>query len=104
MGKTLLYLPTLIRFSHFPISSKKLAAALVLSLVVVDVFVDGHMDRVGLGDWDLDLLLNLNGVRLLHFIGDGLLHRVGNRLLDDLGHDLGKRKVAFKLNKETKLF
>lgn len=70
---------------------------LVTSFVVVDVFVDGDMDWVGFGDGDLDLLLDLNGVRLLDFIGDGLLNGVGDWLLDNLGHDLKKslRLVLF---------
>lgn len=61
---------------------------LVASFVVVYVFVDGYMDWVRLGDWDLDLLLDLNGVGLLDLIGDGLLNGVWDWLLHYLGHDL----------------
>lgn len=61
---------------------------LVASLVVVDVFVDRYVDGVGLGDGDLDLLLDLNGVGLLDLIGDGLLYGVRDGFLHNLGHDL----------------
>lgn len=50
------------------------------SLVVVNVFVDGYMDWVRLGDWYLDLLLHFYGVGLLHFIRYWLLHGIRYRL------------------------
>lgn len=61
---------------------------LVASLVVVDVFVDRYVDGVRLGDGDLDLLFDLNGVGLLDLIGDGLLYGVRDGFLHNLGHDL----------------
>lgn len=67
----------------------------MLSLVVVDVLVDWHVDGVGLGDGDLDLLLHLDGVGLLDLIGDGLLYGVRHWLLHDLGDNLeNKTKIS----------
>lgn len=68
------------------------------SFMMVDVFVDWNMDGVGLGNWDLNLLLNLNGVWLLDLIGDGLFDRVRHRLLHYLGDNLKQDKN--KLNSE----
>lgn len=64
------------------------SAAGVLALMVEDVLVDGHVDGVGLGDGNFDLLLDLDGVWLLDLIGHWLLHVVGHSLLDDLRHNL----------------
>lgn len=74
------------------------AKFLVLAaLVVVDVFVHGNVDGVRLGDGHLNLLLNLDGVRLLHLIGDGLLNGVRHWLLYDLRDDLEQKKKQIKL-------
>lgn len=58
------------------------------SLMVVDVFVDGHVDGVRLGDWDLDFLFDLNGIRLLDVIRHWLLNGVRHWLFYDMRHDL----------------
>lgn len=69
------------------------AKFLVLAaLVVVDVFVHRNVDGVRLGDGDLDLLLNLDGVGFLDLIRDGLLNRVRHWLLHNLGYDLKQKK------------
>lgn len=61
--------------------------------MVVDVFVDGNMDGVRLGDWDLNLLLDLDGVGLLHLIGDRFLDCVWHRLLHYMGNNLKKTDI-----------
>lgn len=61
---------------------------MLATLVVVDVFVDGHVDGVGFGDGNFDFLFYFNGVGLLYFIWDGFLHGVGYGLLHNLGYNL----------------
>lgn len=61
---------------------------MLATLVVVDVFVDGHVDGVGFGDGNFDFLFYFNGVGLLYFIWDGFLHGVGYWLLHNLGYNL----------------
>lgn len=65
------------------------------SLVVVDVLVDGNMNWVGFGDGNLNLLLDLNGVRLLHIIRHRLLNGVRHWLLYNLRHDLLTKENMF---------
>lgn len=60
----------------------------LLALVVVDVLVHGNMDGIRLGDGYLNLLFNLNGVRLLDLIRDRLLNGVRHWLFYYLLHDL----------------
>lgn len=61
--------------------------------MVVDVFVHGYMDGIGLRDGHLYFFFDLNGIRLFDFIGHWFFDRVRywffNNLVDNL-----KQKVA----------
>lgn len=66
---------------------------MLASFVVVDVFVDWHVDWVRLGDGDLNPLFDLNGVRLFDIIRHRLFDCVRYGLLYNLGDDLEIKKI-----------